>query len=334
MLKDERVLYPDEARREGMASMLCAPIVYQGDRIGVLQIFTAQTRRFSSFERQLIRSMAQLLATAIESTRLEQQRTENERLSRQLTLAADVQRRMLPGDMPRVEPLDVAARYVPSYELSGDFFDFLPLERHLGVVVGDVVGKGIAASLRMASVRASVRAFAQDIYDLNDIIERVNIALTKDTRDDEFVTLFYGVFDPDRLRLSYCNAGHEPPLLLHRGEVYPLTTGGMILGVDEQQPYEVGLFDLQVGDVMLLYTDGLTEAMNYQGQQFGRRRIEQALRESADGCASDILNHVLWEKRRFTGVQRTSDDLTLVVVKVGSTPCREADENNATGPST
>lgn len=331
MLNDDRVLYPEEARREGMASMLCAPMVYQGQSIGVLQIFTAETRRFSRFEQQLIRSMAQLLATAIESTRLEQQRSENERLSRQLSLAADVQRRMLPTDTPNFEPLDVAARYVPSYELSGDFFDFLPLERHLGVVVGDVVGKGVAASLRMASVRASVRAFAQDIYDLNDIIERVNIALTKDTRDDEFVTLFYGVFDPDRLRLSYCNAGHDPPLLLHQNEIYPLTSGGMILGVDDQQRYEVGLFDLQVGDVMLLYTDGLTEAMNYQGEQFGRRRIEEALRASADGCASEILNHVLWEKRRFTGVQRTSDDLTLVVVKVGTPPCPDRDEHPIDG---
>lgn len=325
MTTDPRTLFPESAKREGMASMLCAPMVFQGEPIGVLQVFTSEPRRFSRFEQQLIRSMSQLLSTAIESTRLEVQREENERLSRQLTLAADVQRRMLPLEMPKVDPLDVAARYVPSYELSGDFFDFLPLERHLGVVVGDVVGKGVAASLRMASVRASVRAFAQDIYDINDIIERVNVALCNDTRDDEFVTLFYGVFDPDRLRLSYCNAGHEPPLLLHQGDVYPLTTGGMILGVDQQQQYEVGLFDLQIGDAMLLYTDGLTEAMNYQGEQFGRKRVEQALRESGDGCASDILNHVLWQKRRFTGVQRWSDDLTIVVVKVGTPPCPEVD---------
>ena len=323
MADDPRVLFPENARREGMASMLCAPMIYQGQRIGVLQLFSTEIRRFTRSEQTLIKSIAQLLSTAIESTRLEVQRAENERLSRQLKLAADVQRRMLPSKMPDMPPFDVAARYVPSYELSGDFFDFLPLSKHLGLVVGDVVGKGVAASLLMASVRASVRAFAQDIYDLNEIIERVNAAISADTRDNEFVTLWYGVIDPDRLRVSYCNAGHEPPLLLRGDKVHQLATGGMVLGIDASQNYEVGLFDLQVGDVLLLYTDGLTEALDFDGKQFGRARIEQALRESRDGCANDILNHVLWSKRRFTGIQRASDDLTLVVVKVGQ-PCKNA----------
>lgn len=320
MTRDPRVLFPEDARSEGMTSMLCAPLRYQGERVGTLQIFSHQQRQFTRYEQDLLKALAQLLATAIESTRLEAQRMENERLSRQLQLAADVQRRMIPSQMPDIKPFDIAARYVPSFELSGDFFDFIHLEGHLGIVVGDVVGKGVAASLLMASVRASIRAFAEDVYDLHEIIERVNAALTADTRDNEFVTLWYGVFDPQTRRLTYCNAGHDPPLLLRGDQIIPLDIGGMIMGIDGTQLYETSLIDLQPGDAILLYTDGLTEAMNFEGEQFGRERIKKALRESADGCANDIVNHVLWNKRRFCGLHRSSDDLTLVVVKVGE-PC-------------
>lgn len=315
MHSDPRVLFPENAQREGLVSMLCVGMIYQGRPIGTLQLFTGEMRRFMRSEINLIRAMSHLLATAIENARLDQARLENQRIIRQIRLAADVQRRMLPGAMPHLPPFDIAARYVPSLELGGDFYDFIDLDGHLGIAVGDVVGKGMAASLLMASVRASLRAFAQDVYDLDEIIARVNAALCRDTLDNEFATLWYGVLDPRSRRLTYCNAGHEPAMLLRHGQIHPLGVGGMIVGVDPHQTYQKALWDLQSGDVVLLYTDGLVDAFNPDRQRFGRPRIEQALREAADRSAADILNHILWSMRKFAGIHRSIDDTTLVVVK-------------------
>jgi len=317
MPADERTLYPEDADREGLVSMLCAAMIFQGVPIGTVQIYTGERRAFTEFEASLLRAIAQLLATAIENARLEGARSENERLSRQLHLAASVQRRMLPMKMPDRPPFEVAARYVPSFELGGDFYDFIDLDQNnLGIAIGDVVGKGIAASLLMASVRAALRAFAQDVYDLDEIISRVNVALSRDTLDNEFATLWYGVFNPDRKRLTYCNAGHDPPLVLSGDRIHELTTGGMIVGVDATQHYQKGIWDFRPGELLLLYTDGLPDAFNHEGRKFGRKRIEDAFRQCAGKSAADALNHIHWTMRHFTGMRRSVDDTSIVVVKV------------------
>jgi len=317
MVRDPRILYPEDAQREGLFSMLCCGMIYQNEPIGVIQLATAEPRTFSNFERRLLRAVSQLLAAAIEKTRLDSEREENQRMQRQLHLAADVQRRMLPSQMPNVPPLQIAAQYVPSLELGGDFYDFIDLDGHIGVCVGDVVGKGIAASLLMSSVRASLRAYAQDVYDLDEVITRVNLALSRDTRDNEFATLWYGVFDPQSMRLTYCNAGHEPPILLRRGTISYLDAGGMIVGIDAGQEYEKGICKLEADDLLLIYSDGLTDAFNFDQERFGRQRLVDGLRQCDGMSADQALNHLLWVKRCFTGLYRNTDDTTIMVIRVG-----------------
>ena len=168
----------------------------------------------------------------------------------------------------------------------------------------------------MASVRASLRAYAQDVFDIDEIISRVNVALTRDTLDKEFATVFYGVLDPQAMRMTYCNAGHEPPLVLRRGEIFALDIGGMILGIDEEQKYEKGVLQFEPGDLLVMYTDGLSEAFNFEQQQFGRERVKQAMRDVANATAHDAMNHILWQMRRFVGLNRSLDDTTIIVVKV------------------
>jgi len=315
LVTDDRVFFPQQAREEGLVSMLCVGIIYQSQPIGTLQLFTSERRTFTQFEVDLVCAIAQLLATAIEKTRLDAARSDNRKIHRQLHLAADVQRRMLPRAMPDLPGYDIAARYVPSFELSGDFYDFINLEHSLGIGIGDVVGKGVAAALLMASVRASLRAFAQDVYDLDEVIARVNQALCRDTLDAEFATLWYGTLDHTTGRLTYCNAGHEPPLLVRDGKLHRLDEGGMIVGVDPEQLYEKGIFHLQPGDMLLLFTDGLTDAMNLQDQRFGKERAEKLLLEVADRSANDALNHILWTVRQHTGPRRAPDDTTLLLLK-------------------
>ncbi|MEM6394169.1 MAG: SpoIIE family protein phosphatase [Planctomycetota bacterium] len=318
MQHDDRVVFPQAAEEEGLASFMAAGMVANGQPIGTVQLFTEAPRVFTNSELDLLRAITQLLATAIENARLDAQRAASRDMVRQLHLAADVQRRMLPSRMPNLPGVEVAARYVPSLDLGGDFYDFIRLDYSLGLAIGDVVGKGVAASLLMASTRAALRAYAQDLYDLDEVIARVNTALCRDTRDNEFATLWYGTLDPLTMRMTYCNAGHEPPLVLRPGEPdpIPLDLGGMIVGVDPASHYDKGIWDFEPGDLLLLYTDGLGDAMNADAKRFGRDRIDEVLRECADKSAQDALNHILWQMRRHTGPKRGTDDTTLVTLRV------------------
>ena len=320
---DPRTYYPELARAEGLASMLAVGLSDHDQPIGSLQVYTTQTRRFSRESIRLAKAVAQLVSAAISKTRLEADRGRNAAMVRQLQLAAGVQRRMLPQRLPEIHGIDVAARYIPSFQLSGDFYDFVRLGNgNVGFAIGDVAGKGIAASLLMASVRASLRAYAHDLYHLDEVIRRVNVALCRDTLPGEFATLWYGVLDPDSRRMTYCNAGHEPPVLVRNGHLIPLDAGGMVVGVDRDQAYDKGVVDLEPGDLLLLYTDGLTDAMNAEQQRFGRKRMEEALLRLAGGPngeparpAAELLNDLVNRLRAHTGSRRGSDDTTLVLLR-------------------
>lgn len=320
MATDPRTVYPEEAKREGLASILCVDLNFRGRSLGVMRIYSGTVRKFTEFERHLLQAVAQLAATAIQNARLDAERRESQRMRREVELAADVQRRLLPREFPNIPPFDVAGRYEPCFELGGDFYDFIPFEHTLGVTVGDVVGKGVAASLLMSTVRAAIRAHAEDTYDLDEVLSKVNHGLTRDTTDFEFATVFYGTLDAQTMRLTYCSAGHDPALLLRDGQFTELSEGGMILGVDYNTRYDKGLVDLHPGDILLIYTDGVPDAMNFNHEKFGRDRIRKSVVAAAGGSAQDIVNHVLWEVRRFVGLNRVPDDMTLVAIKVGSPP--------------
>ena len=233
---------------------------------------------------------------------------------RDLELAARIQRHLLPTCAPAVEPFDVAAHCEPCSALGGDFYDFLPslpgAPGALGLVIGDVSGKGVAASLLMASVLATLRAHAEDLSDVGQAMARANRDLAPHAPPAAFATAFLGRLDPRPgrgARLLYASAGHEPALLLRHpaepagtGAVTALDTGGLPLGVEESEEYETAAVDLGPGDVLLLYTDGLTEAWDGRGRMFGRDALRAALaaapagRADEDGGARDV-------RRRLAG---------------------------------
>lgn len=317
MTADPRSYYPEDSRKAGITSMLSTGLMVQDRGIGTIQLFTERPRRFTMFEENLVRAIAQLLATAVRSAQLDAERQRSRALTRQVELAQGVQQRMLPKRSPKIPGIEIAATYVPSQGLGGDFYDFISLDSATGIAVGDAVGKGVAASLLMASVRSSLRAYAHDLYDLDVIIERVNQALNRDTLDKEFATLWYGTIDHETKRLTYCNAGHEPALLLRNGKIKPLDVGGMVTGVLSDAEYEKGVIELEEGDSILLYSDGVTDAMNDQSQRFGREKLEYALQEVGEMPAQQGIDTLLDRLAQHRGDQDPNDDITIVLVRVG-----------------
>ncbi len=328
---DPRVLRPERCRQENIRGFVSTAMVFRGRPIGVFRLYSRTPRRFSVPELRLLRTIGEQAATAVQQARLLAVEREERRMERQLRLARDVQTRMLPAVLPRLPGLDVAARSDPSYELGGDFYDAFLLgegaSASLGLVVGDVVGKGVAAALLMSAVRASLRAYAQNVYDLDRVIANVNVAMCRDTLESEFATLWYGVVEPGSGRLTYCSAGHEPPFLVRvrggkrptRDDVMPLGVGGLVLGVDPAQEYPRYVHQLESGDVLVAFTDGVTDARNFQGEKWGWSRFVESvlscLSEKPGASAADVLDHVVWASRRFVGLRRRVDDETLVVLR-------------------
>jgi serine phosphatase RsbU (regulator of sigma subunit) len=298
-------------------SSLVVGLMYKDRPIGVLRVYTDEPHVFSEFEIKLLQSIASQAAVAIENARLQEEAMEKDRLERQVQIAAEVQRRMMPAKAPKFPGLDIAALYVPCFELGGDFYDFIALGDHsVGITVADVVGKGLPASLLMASVRASMRAQADNVYDLDEIVARVNKSMSVDMRSNEFITLWYGVLDYKNKQLTYSSAGHEPAILLRDGQLRDLAVGGMVIGVDPEQRYDKEVVQLQKGDILWIYTDGVPDAMNYTGEKFGKARMREGLLKYQKESAEQICRQMLWETRRFVGLNRRTDDTTIVVIKV------------------
>jgi phosphoserine phosphatase RsbU/P len=316
MATDERVLYPQEAKREGIVSVLSVGLRYKGKDIGVLRVYTAQEQTFTQFQIDLLKAVAAQAAAAIENARLVQETLQSQALERQVQMAAEVQHRMIPAKPPAIPGIDVAAVYVPCYELGGDFYDFIELPyNNLGMVIADVSGKGVPASLTMAAVRAALRAQVDNVYYLYEVLRRINLMMLRDSTPGEFVTLFYGVLDGRNRRLTYCNAGHPPGLILREGKIIELGSDNMVLGVDPNELYTQSLVDMRSGDTLLLYTDGLMDAMNFEQERFGRQRIVEVFSQGGP-TAEAIIDSILWAMRKFTGLAKPTDDVTMIVAKV------------------
>lgn len=316
---DPRVLYPGEAAREGIVSALCAPLTYKGRCVGAIRVYMAELHEFDWYERSLLQAIAAQAAAAIVNARLYEEAVSGANLRKHVQMAAEVQRRMIPATPPQLPGIDIAAVYEPCFELGGDFYDFHEFAAdNLGLAICDVVGKGVRASLLMASIRASLRAHAADIFAMSEVLKRVNRDLCADTAMSDFATLVYGVIDARNRRLTYSTAGHSPPLLIRSGKVIRLTTGGGVLGIDPDASWRHATVGLEAGDVLLIYTDGLTDATNFRDEFFGQERVEQVAGTAIEQgmAAGAIARHVLWELRRFTGLQTRPDDLTLIVIKV------------------
>ena len=313
---DPRVRFPQNARREGIVSGLCVPLTFRGQTVGVLRVYTSRKYRFSESEAQLLRSIASQAASAIINSRLFEEQVDAERIQRQIDAAGEIQRRMLPTSPPKVPGLTFGYVYDPALSVGGDFYDCIELPGgEVGVVVADVVGKGLPAALMMASVRSALRASTHCDHEVNAAVAAVNRHMYRDTLVSEFATLVYGKFSPDGSTFSYCNAGHPPPLLLRGDRMIGLTPGGTVLGACPDESFEKEVVAIQSEDVLLIVTDGVTEALNFQDEMYGSKRLRTSLRKHRSLDAQHLAQQILWDVRRFVGLAHQSDDITIVVVK-------------------
>jgi sigma-B regulation protein RsbU (phosphoserine phosphatase) len=323
---DARIADASRATAEGIASLISTGLIFGGRSLGLLRLYSRQAREFTASERNLMRSIADHAAMALAHARLRQLRQQDDQMRRQVRLAADVQQRMLPRTLPSFERFDLAARYAPSFSLGGDFYDLFESQGKLAVAVGDVVGKGVPAALIMSAVRASLRAYAGEDLALSEVIARVNRAAVRDTMESEFITMWAAMVCPQTLTVTYTAAGHDPAVLFAcrdgrmAAETRELSTYDMALGLDPAQPYGVGREKLNPGDVLVAYTDGLTDAADFEGRRFTRARaietIAAKLRDDPGISASNLIEHVMWTLRQFAGVRMNTDDITLVVMRV------------------
>ncbi len=258
---------------------------------------------------------------SIESIRdmTDMRRTEQtlERSKSELRIASDIQRSFLPERIPPVSGFDLAATFIPAMEVGGDFYDFIPGGGKLGMVIADVSGKSVPAALFMALSRTIVRVNATHHEKGIDVLEDANNMIAANSRLGMFVTLFYGVLDPNSRSLTYANAGHPPPLLMRGGSegFEELDVTGIALGAFAGAKYEERRVDLASGDVLVLYTDGVNEAENGNRQQYGIERFCCIVRESCHLCAQGILDKILEDIAQFCEGQAQYDDITMVVVK-------------------
>jgi sigma-B regulation protein RsbU (phosphoserine phosphatase) len=260
-------------------------------------------------------ALARQTQTALEGARLHKVRLAKERQDRELQIARGIQQTLLPRGWPPVPGFEIAARSRSCYEVGGDYYDVIPLEgERLGVVIADVSGKGTPASIMMASVHASLQAMAGTAPPAR-LLERLNRFLYANTQANRYVTLFYAELDPKRRSLVYVNAGHVPPYLRRAdGRIERLRSGGPVLGLLEAVALEVAEVSLGRGDLCVAVTDGVTEALDPAGEEFGDDRVVTALERCARGGAEAALDGLIAAVDEWTSVAGCTDDLTVLTV--------------------
>jgi sigma-B regulation protein RsbU (phosphoserine phosphatase) len=321
MCVDGRVKYKEATLREGLVSQLTVAMKFRRKAIGVLRLYSPKPRQFYEDDINLARAIASQCAVAITNAKLYAEAINGQKMREQIRLAGVIQRRMIPEKAPSIPGLDIAATYIPCFDVGGDFYDFLQMSNNrVAVAIADVMGKGIPAAIMMSLFRGAVRAYIDAEHDkgtIEKIISKLNKMACGECKDGEFVALFYAVLDVKEETITYCNCGHEPAVLIRDGKIVELNKGGFVLGVEAKAEYEIETLRLQDGDCLLFYTDGLVDAADFDGQFWGRERMLETVKKLISLEAEQMVKNILSYRRRFVGLASQVDDTSIIVIKVG-----------------
>lgn len=330
-----RLIIPDLAQHPGFQALafpahagvqvLSEPLVYAGRTVGCLVVANRNRESWNENQKDVFHSLAEQSAFALGSAMLHREARDKKLLDSELRTASEFQRILMPSIAPKLASFDIAALNYPAKVVSGDYYDYLEVDPdHLGIVIADVSGKGVPASLIMASCRSVLRAKAAGEASPAEVLKSVNRQIFPDIREDMFITMTYMILEGGSDRVRLARAGHSAPLLWRggTGEVEKIEAVGTAVGIDSGGVFDRVIKDHEFqfceGDMLLLTTDGVNEALNVTEEEFGDERIRSALKNYHDHSAAGLLARLCEELRRFTGSAEQSDDITLIAIKKGS----------------
>ena len=307
----------------GAASVMAAALSYAKQDLGVLAVANGPLGApFSQGDFVVFKSIAEQSAFALYNAIIYSMANEKKRLDHDLEIARDIQRILLPAEAPAINGFQISGINVPARQVSGDYFDYIRVDdERLGVAIADVSGKGVPASLIMAICRSVLRAEAARNPSPADVLRKVNRQLYPDIKEDMFISMAYLILDHQRDGVTLARAGHDAPLLYkgHSQTVTPVKSPGMVVGIDSGNVFDRLTVDFAVplerGDCLILYTDGVTEALNTDGDEFGLDRMIQSVRASATDGAQTIVKTIIEDVRSFIGSVPQNDDITVIAIR-------------------
>ncbi len=309
-------------------AQLLLPVSLNNRLLGLISLGPKKSELpYSQGDLQLLGAVASQTGLAIENAQLtetiRQEIAQRERLDRELEIAREVQQHLFPQRLPRIEGLDFAGYCRPAEGVGGDYYDFLRLPGPaLGIAVGDVSGKGIAAALMMASLQASLRGQTiKPCESLSEMVRNINQLVYEASADNKYATFFYAQYEPSSRIFRYVNAGHNAPIVFRRtgangNKIFRLNDGGTVIGLFPCCTFDEGQLVLKSGDIFIAFTDGISEAMNQRDEEFDESRLLQAIQAENARSAADLISELLEQVDGFTAGARQHDDMTLVVVRV------------------
>ena len=295
------------------------PMATRAELKGFLAIgYKAENRDFEPADFEILQLLTSQVAMADENMRLLEDNVEKKRLEGEMQIARQVQEGMLPHDLPETPGLEVAARSLFCYEVAGDYYDIARVDDDRTVLaIGDVSGKGAGAALLMSNLQASFRTTVEMDIPLTRMVTGMNELIYRNSQPDQFITFFVCIYDRSSRRLTYVNAGHNPPYLFGRdGRIEELTDGGILLGAAPGMSYQMGQKQLQPDDCLFLFTDGLSEAWSEQDEMYGEQRIVEFLKKHCTESSASILTGLEADVKEFIGTKPLLDDFTVIVARV------------------
>jgi len=298
---------------------LLIPLAHRGDLNGILCLGNKLTRTsFSAEDATLLNVLSDQIAIALENIDLYQAKLEKQHIEKEISVAREIQKMLLPYQIPKGKNFEISAMNIPSKEVGGDYYDFIQLDKnHIGIAIGDISGKGIPGAMLMSNLQATLRASVWQFHEPADVMNRINNQIANTTSSEKFATFFYGILNSRKLTFTFTNAGHNYPIIKKRnGQYYNLTDGGLVIGVKPDFEYSQTKMNLSPGDTVVFYTDGITEALNPQIEEFGEQKLLDIIINYPYRSAEELRNHIYEEMIRFTKGESQYDDLTLIVLQI------------------
>ena len=299
-------------------SLLSVPMLLKGKMIGLLTVFNKHSDSgFTIEDQRMLSILAAQSSHIIENARLYEKEQALIRLQEEMRLANDIQVNLLPKFTPQISGYQIAGKSIPAKDVGGDYFDFIPIkDNNLAFCIGDISGKGIPAALLMANLQASLRG--QTLMDIpcKDCVAFTNNLLYNSTDSNKYATLFYGVLLSSQNKITFCNAGHNEPILIdHDGDVTRLKEGGIVVGILPEVTYEEKTIDFPADSILVVYSDGITEAMDTNEEEFGEEKLIDLIKMNRNLSASDLIKLIIKNVNDHAGNAEQMDDMTLVVIK-------------------